>query len=160
MDKLLDNISLKILAILQSNSRESFSQIGRKVGLSAPAVAERVKRMEESGIIKKYSIEVSHEKLGLSMVAFMLINLPGSFSVQVEQAENVIANIPEVLECHRVTGRDDMIVKVIFSDIPHLKKVIDSVAPFGQIMTCIVVTSFRNEPYLNIEKYLESKTMS
>ena len=157
MDKIPDEISLKILALLQKNSRESYSEIGRQVGLSAPAVAERVKKMEETGIIKRYSVDIAHEKIGLNMIAFMLINLPGSFSIQVQKTEDVIANIPEVLECHRVTGRDDMILKVVFSDIPHLKKVIDSVAPFGQINSYIVVTSFRNEAYIDIEKYLVQK---
>jgi Lrp/AsnC family transcriptional regulator, leucine-responsive regulatory protein len=150
----LDETSLKILSILQKNSRESFSEIGRKVGLSAPAVAERIKKMEETGVIKNYTIEISHEKLGLEMLAFMLVNLPGSFSVQVEKTENVIADIPEVLECHRITGRDDMVVKVVFKDIPHMKKVIDSIAPFGQINTCMVVTSFRNQPFLDMKKYM------
>lgn len=160
MENNIDEISLKILSILQKNSRESFSEIGRAVGLSAPAVAERVKRMENSGIIKKYTIEIAHENLGFKMLAFMLINLPGSFSTQVEKTEDVVANIPEVLECHRVTGKDDMVLKVIFSDITHLKKVIDSVAPFGQINTCIVVTSYRNESFLDIEKYINKLYIS
>ncbi len=153
--KELDETGLKILSILQKNSRESFSEIGRKVGLSAPAVAERIKKMEESGVIKNYTIELSHENLGLGMLAFMLVNLPGSFGVQVEKTESVISDIPEVLECHRITGRDDMVVKVVFKDIPHMKRIIDSIAPFGQINTCVVVTSFRNEPFLDIEKYLK-----
>ena len=152
----LDETALKILSLLQKNSRESFSEIGRNVSLSAPAVAERIKKMEEAGIIKDYTIEISHEKLNLGMMAFMLVNLPGSFGVQVEKTENVIADIPEVLECHRVTGQDDMIIKVVFKDIPHLKIVIDSIAPFGQINTCIVVTSFRNESFLDIEKYINN----
>lgn len=157
MEKLLDNVSLKILAILQKNSRESFSEIGRKVGLSSPAVAERIKKMETAGIIKKYSIEISHENLGFKMLAFVLINLPGSTISQVEKTENAISKIPEVLECHRVTGHEDIVIKIIFEDITHLNRIITSVAPFGQINTCIVVNSFRNEPYLDIENFLKLK---
>ena len=156
MEKELDEISMQILSILQKNSRESYSEISRKVCMSAPAVAERIKKMEESGVIKNYTINISHEKMGLGMLAFMLVNLPGSFADQVEKTENIVANIPEVLECHRVTGRDDMVVKVVFKDMPHIKKVIDSLAPHSKLNTCIVVTSFRNEAYLDIEKYIES----
>lgn len=156
MKKDRDEMSLQILSLLQQNSRESFSSIGRKVGLSAPAIVDRIKRMEETGIIKNYTINISHDKLGFPMLAFMLINLSGNFSTKVKKTEKAISNISEILECHRVTGRDDMVIKVIFKDILHLQTVIDKIAPFGQLNTCIVVTSFRNEGTINMEKYIKS----
>lgn len=152
--KEIDEVSLKILSMLQKNSRESYSEIGRNVGLSAPAVAERVKKMEEAGVIKSYTIEIGHDKMGFGLLAFMLVNLQGSFGVQVEKTENVIANILEVLECHRVTGRDDMILKVLAKDISHLRSVIDSVAPYGQLNTCIVTQSFRDGAFMDIDNYM------
>ncbi len=157
MEKKIDDVSLKILSIMQKNSRESFSEIGRKVGLSAPAVAERIKKMETEGVINNYTVNISHEKLGLKMMAFVLINLPGSTLSQVDKTENAIEKIPEVIECHRVTGHEDMVIKLIFEDIHHLNKLINAVAPYGQVNTCIVVNSLRDQACIDIETLLTSK---
>jgi Lrp/AsnC family leucine-responsive transcriptional regulator len=151
----LDEISLEILSRLQKNSRESFSEIGRIVGLSAPAVAERIKKMEEAGVIKNYSIGIDHNKMGFGILAFMLANLTGNFATQEERTRSVIATIPEVLECHSIAGKDDMVLKVIAYDVPHLKTIIDRIGSFGELNTCIVTSTFRQEAYLDIEKYIE-----
>lgn len=150
---ILDEISIKILGILQKNSRLTFSEIGRQIGLSSPAVAERVKKMEDAEIIKRYSIEIDHSKMGLGMSAFILVTLGGNMSPFIMKVEEIIKDVPEVLECHRVTGREDVIIKMVFSSIPHLKKVIDSIAPLGELNTCIIVTSSRETSYIDIEKF-------
>jgi Lrp/AsnC family leucine-responsive transcriptional regulator len=133
----LDNINWELLQALQEDARLSYSELGRRVGLSSPAVVERVRRMEEAGIITGYRAEVNLEKLGLPIIAFMRIVSPPGQCAQVSPAFN---KFPEVLECHRVTGSDDYIAKVAVSSVAHLEALIDRV-PHYQITTMIVLSS-------------------
>lgn len=147
----VDELSLKILAALQKNSRLSYSQIGRQVGLSAPAVAERVKKMENLGIIKGYTVDISKDNLGIDLVAFMKISIPGIHAHQMARAIDIAVKCPEVIECHRITGSDDLIIKTILTSREHLREILDTFAPFGQITTSIVIASFIDNNYVDLE---------
>jgi Lrp/AsnC family transcriptional regulator, leucine-responsive regulatory protein len=136
-EKVMDDINWDLLQALQEDARLSYSELGRRVGLSSPAVVERVRRMEEAGIITGYRAEVNLEKLGLPIIAFMrVVSTPGQCS-QVSPAFN---KLPEVLECHRVTGSDDYLLKVAVSSVTHLEELIDKV-PHYQVTTLIVLSS-------------------
>jgi Lrp/AsnC family leucine-responsive transcriptional regulator len=93
-ERLLDNTGWRILKELQGNARLTHKELGRRVNLSAPAAAERVRRMEEAGIITGYRAQVDHEKVGLPLAAFVRIEVPGANHKKVE------ALVAEVLECH------------------------------------------------------------
>ncbi|MDX2215621.1 MAG: Lrp/AsnC family transcriptional regulator [Oculatellaceae cyanobacterium bins.114] len=136
-EPLLDDVSWEILRILQDNARISYSELGRQIGLSSPAIADRVRRLEEAGIITGYRAELNLEKLGLPIVAFMrVVSPPGQFT----NIGNSFARVPEVLECHRVTGSDDYILKVAVSSVTHLESLIDKF-PHSQVITLIVLSS-------------------
>src|SRR3712207_1314014 len=105
--RLLDGVGWKLLALLQENARSSYSELGRAVGLSAPAVAERVRRLEEAGIITGYHAAVRWERLGWGLAALVRLSGIGS---EAPQVAGVITAMPEVLECHRVTGEDSYIL--------------------------------------------------
>ena len=134
---LLDDIAWQILQALQNNARVSYSELGRQIGLSSPAIAERVRRMEEAGIITGYHVELNLEKLGLPIIAFMrVVSPPGQFT----SITSSFTSIPEVLECHRVTGSDDYILKVAVASVTHLESLIDKF-PHSQVITLIVLSS-------------------
>lgn len=136
-EKVLDEINWEILQALQEDARLSYSELGRRVGLSSPAVVERVRRLEDAGIIAGYRAEVNLEKLGLPIIAFMrVVSHPG----QCSQSSPTFNQLPEVLECHRVTGSDDYIVKVAVSSVVALEELIDRI-PHYQITTMIVLSS-------------------
>jgi Lrp/AsnC family leucine-responsive transcriptional regulator len=136
-EKLLDDVNWEILRALQEDARLSYSELGRRVGLSSPAVVERVRRMEEVGIITGYRAELNLEKLGLPILAFMrLVSPPGQYN----NIGATFAQFPEVLECHRVTGSDDYIVKVAVSSVSHLESLINQFA-HSQSTTVIVLSS-------------------
>lgn len=136
--KLLDDVGWRLLRELQGDARLSFAELGRRVGLSLPAVAERVRRMEEAGIITGYHAEVNLEKVGLPVMAFIRINVPG------EKYGAIIAlarDLPQVLECHHLTGTDSFIMKVVTVSIPHLETLIAQLSTFGETTTSVVLSS-------------------
>jgi len=136
--KLLDAIGWKILLELQHNARAPFSELGRRVGLSAPAVLERIRRMEEAGIITGYRAEIDHAKVGNRILAFIRINVVGDFMPRIMK---VARELPEVLECYRVTGADSFIMKVGVENVDDLEKLIDRLTPYVATTTSLVLSS-------------------
>lgn len=134
-ERLLDPIGWRLIAALQEDARLTYSELGARVGLSAPAVAERMRRLEEAGIITGYHARVAPPLLGLPITAFIRCNSPGP------QIGTIAREAPEVLECHRVTGDDAFILKVVVASIGHLEGLIDRLLPYGQPTTSIVLSS-------------------
>ena len=137
-DKLLDNIGRQILKALQENARISFSELGRRVGLSSPAVAERVHRMEEAGYIKEYRAIVDQEKLGFPITAFIRVTATAG---KMKEADDMARNIPEVIEGHHLTGSDGFILKVVVASMGHLEEIINQMSNYGQTTTSVVLSS-------------------
>lgn len=137
-DKLLDDIGWQLLRDLQENARLPFAELGRRVGLSLPAVAERVRRMEEAGIIMGYRAEVCAEKIGWQYHVIIRLTTTASAYPQVLA---LVESLPEILECHHVTGSDAFVLKVVVSSIPHLEDLIAKLSSNGQTHTSIVLSS-------------------
>src|SRR6266852_2107170 len=108
-DKLLDQIGWKLLNELQINGRLSYAELGRRVGLTTPAVVERVKRMEEAGIIVGYPADIDPMRVGMPITAFIRMSVVGDVFSRITSA---VKNFPEVVECHRGTGAGSFIMKV------------------------------------------------
>ena len=137
-EKLLDDTSWQILQALQDDARLSFAELGRRVGLSPPAVAERVHKIEEAGIITGYRAQVNAQKIGLPLMAMIgLTTTPQQYP----QITALINDLPEVLECHHVTGSCSFSIKAIASSISHLESLIEQLSRFGQTTTSIVLSS-------------------
>jgi Lrp/AsnC family leucine-responsive transcriptional regulator len=135
---MLDNIDWKILKELQVDARTSFAELGRRVGLTTPAVIERVRKLEDARVITGYRAEIDTAKVGLPITAFIRMSISGvdySHIIEVAQEAN------EVLECHRGTGGDSFIMKVAVSDVSHLQMLIDKLTPYGITTTAIVLSS-------------------
>jgi len=138
-ERLLDAVGWKLLVLLQDDARRSFSDLGRAVGLSSPAVAERVRRLEEAGIITGYHAAVNPERVGRPILAFMRLSEVGDQGGRL--GELVAKHMPEVMECHRVTGSDSYVLKIVVESIAHLEALIDRLVPYGQITTSLVLSS-------------------
>src|SRR5437588_3230178 len=137
-EKLMDRIGWRLLHELQINGRLSYAELGRRVGLTTPAVVERVKRMEEAGIILGYHADVDPTKVGLPITAFIRMSVVGDVFTKIT---TVVKNSPEVVECHRGTGADSFIMKVHVRSVEHLESLIDRLTPFGTTSTSIVLSS-------------------
>ena len=134
----LDDIDRKVLTELQVDARISYAELGRRVGLTTPAVIERVRKLEDAGVITGYRAEIDTAKVGLPITAFVRMSIAGvDYSHIIEVAEQ--SN--EVLECHRGTGGDSFIMKVAVSSVEHLQQIIDKLTPYGVTTTAIVLSS-------------------
>lgn len=135
-ERLLDETGWRLLEELQQDARLSYTELGQRVGLSLPSVAERVRKLEEAGIITGYHAEVNLTKLGLPILA--LIRL-GSFVGQgCNRIAAQVSEIPEVLECCKVTGTDCVVVKVVAASMDHLERIIEEISHTGPAATSIV----------------------
>lgn len=135
---MLDEIDWKLLKELQVDARKSYAELGRRVGLTTPAVIERVHKLEDAGIITGYRVEMDLAKVGLPVTAFIRMSITGvdySHIVEVAKASH------EVLECHRGTGGDSFIMKVALTSVEHLQTLIDKLTPYGITTTSIVLSS-------------------
>jgi Lrp/AsnC family transcriptional regulator, leucine-responsive regulatory protein len=135
---MIDEIDKRLLAELQRDARLSYAELGRRVGLTTPAVIERVRKLEDAGIIIGYRAEIDTTKVGLPITAFVRMSITGvdySHIIEVAQESN------EVLECHRGTGGDSFIMKVAVSSVEHLQEIIDKLTPYGITTTAIVLSS-------------------
>lgn len=137
-EKLLDDIGWHILRELQLNARISFAELGRRVGLSIPAVTERVRKMEDAGIIAGYHADINPGMVGYPITAFIRMNISGDVSARITA---LMEHMTEVFECHRGTGGDSFIMKVRVSSVAHLESVIEKLLPFGTTTTSIVLSS-------------------
>ena len=134
----LDEANLRLLGELQEDARLSFAELGRRVGLSPPAVAERVARLEESGAIRGYRADIDPRALGFTLGAIVRIRpAPRELHKVAELAQRT----PEVVECHRITGEDCYFMKAYVRDVDHLEEVIDQFALYGQTTTSVMQKS-------------------
>jgi Lrp/AsnC family transcriptional regulator, leucine-responsive regulatory protein len=132
---LIDDTNLRLLAELQENARLSLTELGRRVGLSPPAVAERVQRLEQHGVILGYRAEIDPRALGLSLSAVIRVRpAPG----QLANVAKLAQDTPEVVDCRRVTGDDCYVMTAHVRDVEHLEEVIDHFVALGQTTTSIV----------------------
>jgi Lrp/AsnC family leucine-responsive transcriptional regulator len=134
----LDDVDLRLIGELQGDARLSFAELGRRVDLSAPAVAERLGRLEESGVITGYRAEVDPRALGFTLGVIIRIRpAPRELRKVAELAQRT----PEVVECHRITGEDCFFMKAYVRDVEHLEEVIDQFVIYGQTTSSIMQTS-------------------
>lgn len=137
---LLDEIGQQLVAALQENARLSFSELGRLVGLSAPAVAERVRRLEEAAVITGYHATVDPSALGLTIGAFIRLSTSGDRG-DGGRVLSLARQLPEVLECYGITGTDSFLLKVAVESVPHLGRLLQQLETFGQLNTSIILTT-------------------
>jgi Lrp/AsnC family leucine-responsive transcriptional regulator len=135
---LLDPVNLRLLAELQADARTSLAELGRRVGLSSPAVGERMRRLEQEQVIAGYRAEVDPRKLGYGLgVVIRIRPAPRQLAHVAELARRT----DEIVECHRVTGDDCYVMTAWVRDVTHLEEVIDQFAAYGQTTTSIMQSS-------------------
>ncbi|MEU4269644.1 Lrp/AsnC family transcriptional regulator [Streptomyces sp. NPDC026092] len=133
-----DATDWRILDALQSQGRASFTELARAVSMSASAVTERVRRLEEAGVITGYAAVVDPERLGLPILAFVRLRYPNG---NYKPFHDLIAATPEVLEAHHVTGDDCFVLKVAARSMKHLEEISGKVGTLGSVTTSVVYSS-------------------
>ncbi len=143
----IDVTNWGILQCLQQNARLSNAEIGRKVGLSSPAVAERIKKMEDYGVLKGYKAEVSYTKTGYQLKAIITLR---AFMGRLQPFLVKVATFKEVMNCYRITGNENIVMEVILRDQIHLQEFIDRLITYGEVKTHIILSNLiENNPITN-----------
>lgn len=133
-----DGVNVRIMRELRDDPRLTMTELGRRVGLSSPAVTERVRRLEERGVIRGYRIDIDPAALGLSIAAYVRIRPnPG----QLPKIAELARSIPEIVECHRVTGEDCFILKVYLPSLDQLDRILDTFLAHGTTTTSLIQSS-------------------
>ncbi len=133
-----DATDWRILEVLQRDGRASFAELARAVSMSPSAVTERVRRLEETGVISGYAAVVEHDRLGLPILAFVRLRYPhGNY----KPFHDLLDSTPEVLEAHHVTGDDCFVIKVAARSMRHLEEVSGRIASLGSVTTSVVYSS-------------------
>jgi len=134
----IDDLNWKILECIQQNARETFADIGRRVGLTPPAVAERIKKMEDLGIIEGYNAKISHAKTGHQLKAIITLR---AFMGKLKPFLQTVKSFKEVINCYRITGNENIVMEVVLKDQFHLEKFIDKLIQYGETRTHIVLSN-------------------
>lgn len=134
----LDLTDLRILQALQNNARASFREIGVQVGLTGPAAAERVHRMEDAGVIEQYAVEIDAKKMGYSIQAFIQLTTPAARYPRVLET---LKDLPGILECHHVTGGASFLIRALVGSPQELESLIAKISPFGETATSLVLST-------------------
>ena len=143
MDR-LDRIDWQILKNLQQNAKIPQSKIAKHVGLSAPAVADRIRRLEDRGIIQGYQLAIDSETLGYQLHAIIHLR---AFVGKLKPFLDKVTSLKEVRNCYRVTGNENIIMEVVLRDQRHLEKLIDLLISYGETRTHIVLSQvIKNAP--------------
>ena len=134
----LDDVDRRLLASLTEDARASAAELARRVGMSAPAVRERIARLEETGVIRGYRLDVDPAALGLPVTAWVRVR-PGPG--QLPRIADLAVRLPEVSECHRVSGEDCFLLKVHAPSIAAMEDLLDRFLLHGQTNSSFVVST-------------------
>src|SRR5580693_3170008 len=135
---LLDFCGRNLLDELQANARLSLAELSRRIGLSPTATAERLKQMEEIGILRGFTVEIDRESLGLGVMAFIRMSCPGQ---HYHRFLEYVQTLEEVRECHHLTGGDDFLLKVTTISMADLEALIEALLPYGNPVTSLVLST-------------------
>lgn len=133
----VDNLNAKILKCLQENARLSNAEIGRRVGISSPAVSERIKKMEDEGIIEGYKTIVSPFEIGYQLKAIITLR---AFMGKLKPFLEKVKTYDEVINCYRITGDENIVMEVVLKNQKHLEAFIDQLISYGESKTQIVLS--------------------
>lgn len=133
----LDTLNWQILALLQQQARLSNAEIGRRVGISSPAVTERIRKMEDEGVIEQYHTVVSPYKTGYQLKAIITLR---AFMGKLKPFLQQVGSYTEVINCYRITGNENIVMEVVLRNQEHLEAFIDRLITFGETKTQIVLS--------------------
>lgn len=150
----LDSIDHKVLEILQSEGRITNAQLSKEIGLSPAPTLERVKKLETSGIIRSYHAQIDREKVGLGVTTFVMVTLVGHKKQVTDSFVQKVKEIPEIVECHHITGEGDFMLKVISKDITSYQNlmlsVINEIEEVASTKTMVILSTFKESKVMPV----------
>lgn len=155
----LDKTDRKILEILQKSAKITNAQLSKEIGLSPAPTLERVKKLENQGVITSYHAKLNTEKIGLGVSTFVLVTLRGHNRENIEQFMQEIEKIEEVIECHHITGAGDFILRIISRDIRTYQKLmlekVSDIKVVDNMQSMVVLSTFKDSKVLPIPENID-----
>ena len=155
----MDKIDLKIIELLQRNSKLTNLELSKQIGLSPAPTLERVKKLEKSGVIESYHAKVSTKRLGLKVKAFVLVSLELKKYRDLNQLVAEMEAIPEIVECYNITGASDLMLKIIAADMEAYEELIfkklSTISEINRLQTMMVLSTFKNSDILPFDYSVE-----
>jgi Lrp/AsnC family leucine-responsive transcriptional regulator len=150
----LDPTDRKILELLQTNSNITNAQLASEIGLSPAPTLERVKKLENAGVIKSYHAVVDQASIGLGVCTFVTVSLKGHNKDNIDKFIKAISKIEEVVECHHVTGQADFIMKIVASDIPAYQSLmlekVSNIEVVDNMQSTVILSTFKDSRVIPI----------
>lgn len=137
---LLDDVNIRLLTELQADPRQSMSELARRVGMSAPAVTERINRLETAGVIRGYRVDIDPAAIGLPVSAWVRVR-PGPGPGQLPRIAEIAAKTPQISECYRITGEDCFLLRVFVPAVEDLESILDGILPYGTTTSAVLVAT-------------------
>ena len=147
----MNKIDAELIRLLQENSRATISELSKKLALSRPSIQERIAKLQEKNIIQEFTARISLPAVGRDMLLFIHL---GSLKQSASVVEDMIKNDPDVLECYRVTGEYDYIIKAAVPNVDGMRKLVDRLMPLGDVNTSVSILSLI--PYRHISVTTEN----
>ena len=155
MNNTLDHIDKKILDLLQENGRMTNAQLAKDVGLSPPPMLERVRKLEKQGIIRKYVALVDPKKVDRGTMALVSVSLRLHQKNAIQEFVKEIQNIPEILECHHITGEEDYVLKVAIKDIEEYERFLHDrltrISGIRKIKTSFILKTIKHQTKIPVD---------
>jgi len=147
----IDTTNWKILKCLQQNARQSNTAIANKVGITSPAVAERIRKLEDAGVIEGYHAKVSHSKTDHQLKAIITLR---AFMGKLKPFIEKVKEFNEVVNCYRITGNENIVMEVVLNNQKHLEQFIDQLIKYGETSTHIILSNIiENNPIVERVKF-------
>ena len=155
MKQRLDDTDRKILELLQQDSNITNAQLANDIGLSPAPTLERVKKLEQSGVIKGYHASVDAAAVGIGVSTFVLVNLKGHNKENITRFTKAIAEIPEIVECHHVTGQADFMLRIVCADIPAYQNLmlerVTNIDMVDNMQSMVILSTFKDSNVIPVK---------
>jgi Lrp/AsnC family leucine-responsive transcriptional regulator len=152
----MDKTDLLILQTLQTNGRITNSNLAKKVGLSAPSVLERVRKLEEAGIITGYHAKIEGSRVGRGQTCYVAISLSMHQKVEINEFHKRVNEIPEIIECFHITGEEDYLLKVMVRDMAHYEELLlnklTKIPGTSKVKTMVVLSSIKTRSTIELDE--------
>lgn len=156
MKERLDGADRNILRLLQEDGRITNADLARRVGLSPPSMLQRVRRLEQKGLIKGYTATIDPEKLGFSITVMAMVSLAMHQDQPIDHFLKAVSSIPEIMECYHVSGDHDFMLKIVAKDMHDYERIVrehlSTIKAIGKIHSCFVLRANKQATAYPIEK--------
>lgn len=155
MNGKLDSISVRLISEVQTDSRLSFNALARRLGISTPAVSERMRRLIESGSIRRFGVVLNRSKAGWPVTAFLRLHCTTD---RYQSVRRMAVETPEILECHHTAGEDGFFLKITARDLQHLEGIVEQCRVLGETATSVVLSTYAEDKPLPISKPVRNES--